>query len=393
MAKQFSWRLIGKSQPLVQQVSLRRQKLEQLIGKKLLNIACFSLDPEKVAGRNLENMIGATQVPLGVAGPLRVHSSQGLKDYQLPLATTEGALVASINRGCKLITAAGGCQIRVEEIGATRGPVFRVRNLAEGKKVKQWLEKNKQQLQELASQTDKHLGLKQWQLKQVGRSLYLRFEFSTGEAMGMNMVTLATEKLAELIKRELEVVCVALSGNFCVDKKPSWLNFVSGRGKQVWAEVVVDRRLVRQILKTSPEKIVEVNYRKHLLGSALSGSMAFNGHYANMVAAIFLATGQDLAQVVEASLGITTAELIGKNKLYFSVYLPDLMVGTVGGGTQLATQKEALAILGLDQAKKGDALRLAEVIGGAVLAGELSLTAALASGDLAQAHQQLGRGK
>ena len=387
--------MTGKSKSANEKVQLRRQKLEKLINKKLLNIGCFCLDPAKIEGRNLENMIGAVQAPLGIAGPLRLHSERTLKkrEYFVPLATSEGALVASVSRGCKAIKESGGGQVLVEESGTTRGPVFKVSGLTEGKKLINWLEKNIDRMKKISQQGEKHLQLQRIFPRMVGKNVYVRMEFNTGEAMGMNMVTIAAEKIVEMIKRELKIKCVALSGNYCVDKKPSWLNFILGRGKQVWAEVVVDKETVKKVLKTDPEKIVETVYRKQILGSVMSGAMGFNAHYANMVAAIFLATGQDLAHITEGSLGVTTAELTNQGDLYFSIYLPDLMVGTVGGGTQLATQKEALSILGLETVKPGDALRLAEVVGGTVLAGELSLTAALASNDLAKAHQRLGRGK
>ena len=357
----------------------------------LKHITNYDPEMEKARGFNIEKMIGCVQVPLGLAGPLRLRSGQAVKDYQVPMATTEGALVASVNRGCKVIRESGGCEVVVKNIGATRGPVFKVRGIKQGDELIGWVKKNVRQIKKVAKASDKHLKLLKIKSQMIGRYVWLRMEYDTGEAMGMNMVTIATERVVELIKKELKIRCVSLSGNYCVDKKPSWLNMIEGRGKQVWAEVKVSEKIVGEVLKTSSEKIVEVVKAKQWLGSMVSGSMGFNAHYANVVAGVFLATGQDAAQVVEGSMGITTAE-VDKNDLYFSVYLPSVMVGTVGGGTRLATQKEALGILGLSN-KKGDAIKLAEVVGGAVLAGELSLTAALASGDLARAHMKLGRGK
>jgi len=336
---------------------------------------------KKIKG-NIENMIGWTKVPLGQAGPILINK----KKYILPLATTEGALVASVNRGCKATRLSGGIRVLVEEVGATRGPVFTVSGLSEGKKLIDWAKTNFCLLQDTAEATSHHLKLVDFESAMLGKQVWLRFKFNTGEAMGMNMVTIATEAISKLIKQKLKIRCTALSGNYCVDKKPSWLNFISGRGKKVWAEAIIKRIIVKEVLKTTPEKIIEVVRDKHWLGSIMSGSMGGNGHFANIVAAMFLATGQDMAHVVEASLGITTAEPEGES-LYFSVYLPDLMIGAVGGGTRLATQQKALKNL---QVNKNN---LAQVIGGAVLAGELSLTAALASGDLARAHQRLGRSK
>jgi len=391
MNKRIKWQEVGKKKSVRERVEARRKKAEQLTGKKLDSLGCFCLDPEKIEGRNIENMVGCVQVPVGVAGPLRIRNGKSDQEYYLPLATTEGALVGSVNRGCKVIGESGGAEVRVESVGATRGPVFKVKGLKEGKKLMDWVENNFEEMNKVVRKKERHLRLKKSRAAMVGKNVYLRLEFETDEAMGMNMVTIGTEEIVRLIKKRLEIDWAVVSGNYCVDKKPSWLNFIQGRGKKVWAEVRVLRETVEEILKTTPEKIVETVYRKQLLGSAVAGSIGFNGHYANIVGAVFLSTGQDVAHVGEGSLGVTTAEMEG-DKLYFSVYLPDLMVGTVGGGTGLATQRECLEILDLGS-KKGDSVRLAEIVGGAVLAGELSLTGALASGDLGKAHQTHGRGK
>jgi len=382
----------------------RREFLERKLGLMLKNIGNFSLDENKIRNRNCENMIGAVQVPIGIAGPLtinhqlspaspRLSRGRATINHFLPLATTEGVLVASVNRGCKATRLSGGVNVLVEEVGVTRGPVFRTKNIKQSLSLKNWLDENFKRLQKAASKTSSHLKLRKLGVRFAGRDVFVRFYFTTSEAMGMNMATIATQKMADLIKKKTGIKCLSLSGNFCVDKKPSWINFISGRGKRVWAESVVKKEVVKKVLKTMPEKIVELVNKKCLLGSVMSGSLGFNSHFSNIVAAIFLATGQDVAHVVEGSLGITTAELEKNGDLYFSIYLPDLMVGTVGGGTHLVTQREALAILGLDKGKTGDALKLAEIVGGAVLAGELSLVAALSAGHLVKAHGELGRGK
>jgi hydroxymethylglutaryl-CoA reductase (NADPH) len=226
----------------------------------------------------------------------------------------------------------------------------------------------------------------------IGKNLWLRFSFDTCEAMGMNMATKACESISQYIEEKYQIKCLSLSGNFCPDKKPSWLSFIKGRGKKVWAESSVSKENCLKILKTSPEKIVEIVKQKSHLGSIISGSMGFNAHFANIIAGLFLSTGQDAGHIPESSLGITEAEVNQKGDLYFSVYLPSLIVGTVGGGTGLPTQKEALRIMNINN-DKNDAIKFAGIIAGAVLAGELSLTAALASGDLNKAHQKLGKGK
>jgi hydroxymethylglutaryl-CoA reductase (NADPH) len=375
----------------------RQKFLVQKAKVKLHHISQASFAADEVTGHNCENVIGCTQVPLGVAGPIRIKNQSAsrrtrIKEYYLPLATTEGALVASVNRGCKA-TFTGGIQVAVEDVGVTRGPVFRVAGIRQGQRAVKAVKDYWERLQKLAHTAESHLNLKDFSWALIGKNLYLRFQFTTGEAMGMNMATVATEKMAEFLCRKLGISLVSLSGNYCIDKKPAWLTAIAGRGKRVWAETVIDKHEVAKVLRTTPEKIIEVVKRKIWLGSAAAGSLGFNAHYANIVAALYLACGQDIAHVVEGSLGITTAELEDNGNLYFSVFLPSILVGTVGGGTQLPTQKEALQLLGLGEVHSGDALGLAAIVGAAVLAGELSLTAALAGNQLAAAHQIWGRGK
>jgi hydroxymethylglutaryl-CoA reductase (NADPH) len=370
----------------------RRRALEGSLGILLQNIGRFSLDEKIASTRNCENMIGVTQIPLGVAGPIKIKFGKSrTRSCFVPLATTEGALVASVNRGCRAISLAGGATVLIEEVGITRGPVFETVSLSESFRLSRWLKASLADLNELCRETSRHLELKRLETQVLGRNVFARFYFDSQEAMGMNGATIALSRMVSFIEREIGSRCVSLSGNFCIDKKPAWLNFILGRGKKVWAEATVPREVVKEVLKTEPEKIIEIWLKKCLLGSAAAGSLGFNGHFGNVVAGIFAATGQDLAQVTEGSLGITTTELSG-NGLYISIYLPDLLLGTVGGGTLLETQKEALSLTGIKSGEKGGALRLAETVGGAVLAGELSLLASLAEGSLASAHQKLGRG-
>jgi len=383
-------------------VSERRLVLEKLLKVDLGNIGSFSLDETTGVSCNCENMIGVSQIPLGIAGPLRLlrHGSGQVrsgsstpKEYFVPLATTEGALVASVNRGYKAVTESGGVLVDTEKIGATRGPVFRIKGINERKRLDEFLKKNLKRLKEVAAGTDPHLSLKSYSTACVGRNYYVRFVFDTEDAMGMNMGTIATQVIADFIEEKTGIKCLSISGNYCVDKKPSWLNFTSGRGFEVWAEVLLTKKVLQDVLKTSAQKFYDVWLAKCMVGSAMSGSMGFNAQFANIVAAMFLATGQDPAHIVEGSLGVTTAE-IEENDLYVSVYLPDLMVGTVGGGTGLATQKEALSILGIKGGNRGkSAEKLAEIIGGSVLAGEISLLSSLSEGSLVKAHKKFGRGE
>ena len=392
----------------------RREFLEKELDIKLDSIGNSTIPEDAAAGRNIENLVGATQIPLGVAGPLRINfknvipseqSSRGnldlkkiatspsaprndkeSKDYYIPLATTEGALVASVSRGCKAVTESGGATVYVETVGITRGPVFKTSGLDQGIKAKKWIENHIPLLSQAARSTSSHLKLLKIDFQIAGRNLFARFYFDTTDAMGMNMATFATQEIVRLIEQKTKVKCVSLAGNFDIDKKPAWLNFINGRGKRVWAEATLSQKVIKDVLKTTPKAIVEVVERKCHLGSMMSGSLGFNAHFANVVAAIFAATGQDLAHVVEGSLGVTTAEVLENRNLYFSIYLPSLIVGTVGGGTHLPAQKEALAIM-----KTSNVLEYSQAVGAAVLAGELSLIASLAEGSLAKAHKKLGR--
>ncbi|MBI4039038.1 hydroxymethylglutaryl-CoA reductase [Candidatus Daviesbacteria bacterium] len=364
----------------------RRQFLEKELGLSLGSIGNFSFTEGQVIGRNIENLIGATQIPLGVAGPLKILKHSNSLNVFLPLATTEGALVASISRGCKAVTEAGGATVFVMDVGITRGPVFKTLGLKHSLQTKQWIESHIPLISQTTQKTSSHLKLLKVQSSLAGKNLFVRFSYYTADAMGMNMATIASEQAIRLIEQETKAECISLAGNFDIDKKPAWLNFIEGRGKKVWAEVILDKKLVGNLLKTTPEKISEVVSRKNHLGSMMSGSLGFNAHFANILAAIFIATGQDPAHVVEGSLGITTAEVLENSSLYFSIYLPSLVVGIVGGGTHLPTQEEALKIM-----KVANVLEYSEAVGAAVLAGELSLIASLAAKTLAKAHSLLGR--
>lgn len=369
----------------------KRQFIEKKLGVSLENTGKFSFDEKVVSKKNCENLIGAAQVPLGIAGPLLIthHISPITHNYYIPLATTEGALAASVNRGCKAIKSAGGAVVFAEKKGATRGPIFETSGISESIKFKNWLEENFEQIAKASEKTSSHLKFLKQDITIVGRNVFARFYFDTQDAMGMNMVTIATQKIAELIQRQTGIKCLSVAGNFDIDKKPAWINFINNRGFKAWAEVVLPKKTVEKVLKTTPQKIFDTWLAKCMIGSAISGSIGFNAHYANIIAAIFVAAGQDPAHAVEGSLGITTIKVLPKGNLYFSVYLPALMVGTVGGGTGLSTQKEALEILEVAGGDNGkNAQKLAELTAGAVLAGELSLLASLAEKSLARAHKK-----
>lgn len=373
-------------------IDLRRKALEKALRVELPHMGNYSLDVDTASTKNCENMIGTAQMPLGVAGPLKLKSEEfPTRNYYIPLATTEGALVASVNRGCKAIFESNGASVYSYKVGVTRGPVFYTENLKNERKLYKWVKENEDKIKKTAEKTSKHLKFKKLKFAGLGNYAFIRFSFDTGNAMGMNMATIAALAITELIEKETGIKSLSLAGNYDVDKKASWLNFINHRGIKAWAEVVLSEKILKEVLKTNSEKLFDVWLAKCMIGSAMSGSLGFNAHFANVIAAFYIATGQDPAHVVEGSLGITTMKVMPDKSLYVSVYLPSLMLGIIGGGTGLSTQKEAINLLKLD--KKRSVLELAEVVAGSVLAGEISLIASLSVNSLACAHQKLGRGE
>lgn len=362
----------------------RRKYIETLVDSPLEYIGKTYNDDEKIT--YCENLIGATAVPLGIAGPLKLKSDTIDDEYYIPLATTEGALVGSVSRGSKAITQSGGANVFSLRIGTTRGPVFYVGNLENNKNLRKWLHDNEEKISKIPEPTSPFIKYTKMVVSGTSDYVYINFYFDTQDAMGMNMATIATQLIADYIQQETGYKNIAVAGNFDSDKKPSWSNFVNGRGFQVRAEATIKADVILSVLKSSAEKIYETWLAKCMVGSALAGSLGFNSHFANIVAAFYIATGQDPAHVVEGSMGITSTKILPNSNLYIAVYLPAVMIATIGGGTKLNTQQEAQKIVGVKQS-----YQLAEVLGGAVLAGELSLLSAIAECTLARAHERLGR--
>jgi hydroxymethylglutaryl-CoA reductase (NADPH) len=362
----------------------RRKLIEDNRKINLDSIGSVFIDnPESV---HCENLLGGISIPVGIAGPVRINGEHINGDYYIPLATTEGALIASVNRGCKAISESGGATVHIETVGTTRGPVFSVSGIKQAVEFKAWLEEHTSELAQIAASTSSHIKLLKIEVQIMGRNVYVRFSYDTSDAMGMNMVTIATQAITEYIKEKKDIECLAVAGNYDIDKKPSWLNSISGRGKKGWAEVVIPAAVMSSILKTDAKEFCNLVIQKCWGGSMLAGSLGFNAHFANIAAAFYAATGQDIAHVVEASQGVTSAEILENGDTHFSIYMPDIMIGTVGGGTKLKTQTEARSIIGVSKSTE-----LAEVFVAAVLAGELSLLASIAQKTLANAHQKLGR--
>src|SRR5262245_27585344 len=329
---------LPKDMPAEEAAEIRRAALERMTETPLPNIAHHSLDVRRASQRHCENFIGVAQIPMGVVGPLRVRGKIADGDFWVPLATTEAALVASTNRGCSALREAGGAVVRVEDVGMTRAPVFRTSGIVQTQWFVQWIEENAEEIRQPTGATSQSLRLLEVRPYAFGSTVFLRFRFDSGHAMGMNMVTIACDRVVnELTEPATGVPCIGLSGNYCVDKKPAAINWHEGRGKRIYAEVLLDAPILHHVLKTNARELVEVQYRKNLLGSIAAGSMGFNAHYANVLAAFFIATGQDVAHVVEGSMGVTCVEPRGADGVVASVFLPDVPLGAVGGGTALDT--------------------------------------------------------
>ena len=341
--------------------------------------------------QNIEQFIGIARLPIGLAGPLRVNGLFAQGDYYLPLATTEATLVASYARGARILTESGGCTTLVVNEGVTRAPGFAFESLVDAGLFVVWVTTHLEDLREAAARTTRHGRLIDMEVTLEGNHVYLGFEFTTGDASGQNMVTLATEAICHHIVAQSPVTprYHFLEANLSGDKKATARSFLSVRGRKVTAEVKVPAAVVEQRLHTTAARLTDY-WRMSALGGVMSGSLGVQGHYANGLAALFIACGQDAATVAEAAVGITRFEHLEDGSLYAAVTLPNLIVGTVGGGTSLPTPRACLDILGL--AGPGHARALAEVTAAAALAGELSITGALAAGHFAEAHRRLARG-
>ncbi len=368
-------------------VEERRIAAQEYTGAVLEEVSRGGMDPE-AASKNIENMIGTVQIPLGYAGPVRISGDHAQGEFLVPLATTEGALVASISRGMSVMNDGGGVRTQVEYDAMTRAPVFRVEDLAHSRKVTEWVDSHRAEIDAAVAGTTSHGRLIRIETFPDGRSLFMRFSFETGDAMGMNMATIASEAVCRRIERETGAVMISVSGNMCSDKKPAAINMIEGRGKTVVAEARIPAEVVERRLHAKSSAIVETNYRKNLVGSSMAGTLGANAHAANMVAANYNAAGEAPAQVVGGSMALTSCEDIGGD-LYISVRMPAVEVGTVGGGTRLPCQREALSMIGC--VGEGKAPKLAEIVAATVLAGELSTLAAQAAGQLGSAHASLGR--
>jgi len=341
---------------------------------------------------NVENFIGTVKVPVGLAGPIRINGLFARGDYYLPLATTEAALVASYSRGAFTISQAGGCAVMLVNEGVSRAPGFAFRTLEEAGRFVVWAAAQQDAFRKVAEATTRHGRLTDLRFLVEGNHVYLTFEFVTGSAAGQNMVTIATQAICNYIGENTPVrpAYSFVEANLSGDKKASALSFSSVRGKKVVAEVTLLSELVKCCFHSTPA-MMEKYWRMSALGGVMSGTIGVHGHYANGLAALFIACGQDAACVAESAVGVTRFELTDDGALYAAVSLPNVIVGTVGGGTGLPSQNACLKILGLAGPDHAEAL--AEVCGALALAGELSIIAALSCDEFTRAHSRRARGR
>lgn len=339
---------------------------------------------------NIENFIGFTQVPTGIIGPLKVAGSAAKGEFYVPLATTEGALVASYQRGTKACYLAGGATSICLIEGVQRSPLFKFKDMGDLGVFIQWALQKLPVFKKITEQSSRYAKLTDMKVNVEGNHLILTFEYHTGDAAGQNMVTFCTDAICNYIndKSPVKPVYWFVEANFSGDKKATANAFNNVRGKKVTTEIVLSQQIVNDVLKTTPQLMTDY-WRSSTIGTIQAGSIGAQGHYANGLTALFLATGQDAACVAEAATGITRMEVTEDGSLYASVTLPNLIIGTVGGGTSLPTQRECLEMM--DCYGEGNSRKFAEICGAVVLAGELSIAAALSAGHFAAAHKRLGR--
>ncbi len=351
----------------------------------------MTLDQAELYTRNIENLIGTVKVPVGVAGPLRINGVNASGDYCVPLATTEAALVASYARGAYAASKAGGVSTAVLYEGVLRTPAFVFEGLYEAGQFVDWIVTHIDALKAAAEATTRHGKLVSLEPAIDNNIVFLLCRYTTGDAAGQNMVTIATNALCQhaVAHCPIQPLNWYVEGNFSGDKKASALGVLTGRGRKVSASVTLPAEVVGKVLQTTPQAMLEYG-RVANLGSLLSGQLGAQAHYANGLAAFYIATGQDAACVAESAVGFTRMEPRGED-LFCSVTMPNILVGSVGGGTGLPSQQAALDLLGLSGSGNGAAL--AEVAAALCLCGEISIVAAMAAGHFTRAHANLARGR
>jgi hydroxymethylglutaryl-CoA reductase (NADPH) len=369
-------------------VSQRRAWVEAKTGTSLAHIGSLSFDPEVLRG-NIENPVGVAQVPLGIAGPVLVRGRHANGLFYVPMATTEGALIRSYERGMVALTRTGGAETALLADENQISPSFFFETVAAAERFSEWAPTQLSELQRAAASTTRHGRLTNVKCYQIGRQVIVNLGFETGDAQGMNMIAKAADAVCRWIQDHHPISGYFLFSGLCSEKRPSGFVISRGKGKRVTAGALLSHEVLKLYLHVTAEQLFHV-WQSTVIGHLQAGAIGYNAHYANGLAAIFIATGQDVANVTNAACGITSFEMHPEG-LYASVTLPALTVATVGGGTALPTQREALAIMGC--AGAGHAKKFSEIVAAAVLGGEISMGAAIASGEFVAAHEQYGRNR
>ncbi len=373
------------------QAAIRRRFVADRTGAELDHVGRCSLDPASLPG-NIENFTGAAQVPIGIAGPIRLDGEHAQGDFYVPMATTEGTLVASYSRGMRLTSEAGGVTTTVVDDAMQRAPVFVFEDARGARTFGEWVDEHLGEITAEAEATTSSGRLRNVEQYAASRMRYLRFDFTTGDAAGQNMCGKATQAACAWIVDNYPgtISRYVLSGNMDTDKKHSAINTLHSRGKRVVAEVLLPRELLWELMRATPENMYAARTTSQL-GGLMAGAIHNGIHPANGIAAIFIATGQDEADVAESHASLVCAEVTPDGDYYYSVTLPSLIVATYGGGTGLATQRECLEVM--DCYGSGKVRKFAEIVAATVLCGEVSLGAAVVSDEWVSSHDELGRNR
>lgn len=368
----------------------RADFVESMTGTKLDTVSSYTIDPALTRG-NIENFVGTVQMPLGIAGPLTMVGENAKGDFYIPLATTEGTLLASYSRGMRVISECGGARAVVVKHSMQRAPVFLFDTALEAREFGKWLNENIDSVRGVVKTSTRTGRLTEIEQYPVANMLYTRFCYTTGDAAGQNMTGKATLFACEWIRANYPLKPrYLLSGNLDTDKKHSAMNMIQTRGKRVIAEFVLKRDVAKEILRVDTEWLYRFRQIAGI-GTMQAGATYAGAHSANGIAAMFIATGQDAANVAESHAGITYGELLDNGDFYWSVTLPAVICATYGGGTALPTQRECLEMM--DCFGTGKADKLAEIIAGVVLAGDVSLSSAILAGEWVSSHEKMGRNR
>jgi hydroxymethylglutaryl-CoA reductase (NADPH) len=368
----------------------RRAFLREHTGVALEHVSRGSFDPAILPG-NIEHFVGVAQVPIGIAGPLLVDGEHAQGEFYVPLATSEGTLVASYNRGMKMLYEAGGVKTTILDDAMQRAPAFTFESAREARAFGEWLSEHFGEIKQAAESTTRSGRLRGVEQYSASRILFTRFDYTTGDAAGQNLTSKATAAACAWITANYAgITSFYLESNFATDKKSSQVNILHTRGKRVVAEATIPGALIEAHMHTSGERLFRARQVSNL-GGFMSGVNNNGAHSANGIAALFIATGQDAANVAESSAALGFSELLPNGDYYASITIPSLIVATYGGGTGLATQRECLELI--DCYGAGKVRKLAEIVAATVLCGELSLGSAIVAEEWVKAHDQLGRNR